>query len=195
MRCSTPVTLVDVVVETVGGDESRGIDNDGIGFTLQQGRVTASWGTSANYGIFNQSGADNLRVEDSRISATFGSALVRTGVEVGGADVTFRNVEVSGLYGIELKNFSDSFANAQLFDVYVSATEYALTVNDQEGNGCMVMIDDGRYNAGVDAVINIGSRCDLRIGGAYLANGVTGTALCAGVYDWGHTFYPNTCPP
>ena len=57
------------------------------------------------------------------------------------------------------------------------------------------MISGGRYNAGTDAVENYLDSCDVRIGGAYLANGVTGAALCAGVWDWGHTFFPNTCPP
>ncbi len=94
-----------------------------------------------------------------------------------------------------LNNWSTSFATLQLFDVYASATDVGLLLIDHLGGGCFVMIDDGRYNAGIDAVVNTSNACDVRIGGAYLANGVTGTALCAGVYDWAHTFYPNTCPP
>jgi len=189
------VSLFNVAIDAIGGSRSTGIDNDGTELMFRHGRIKAYWGTTSCVGIFVHTDANNLRVEDSRVSATAGTAPSKVGVFINGADAKLISTEVSGLVGIEQQNWSTEFATLQLFDVYSSATEVGLKVRDHNGNGCQVMVDDGRYNAGVDAVANTLDSCDVRIGGAYLANGVTGAATCAGVYDWGHTFYANTCPP
>jgi len=186
--------LFNVFIEVVGGTLAQGIDNDSQGLKFKQGRIWVGWGSDEITGIYNDTDANNLYVTDSKISVV-GSAPVEQGIYIKGADATLRNVEVNGIVAVTQDSFSASFASLQLFDVYASAAETALLVMDRFGAGCMAMIDDGRYNAGTDAVVNVADACDVRIGGAYLANGVTGAALCAGVYDWGHTFYPNTCPP
>jgi len=186
--------LFNVFIEVVGGTLARGIENEGQTLDFSQGKIWVGWGSDEITGIFNDTDANNLFVTDSKISA-IGSAPVEQGIFINGADATLRNVVVNGIVAVTQKNWSDDFASLQLFDVYASASETALLVMDRTGAGCMVMIDDGRYSAGTDAVFNESDACDVRIGGAFLANGVTGAALCAGVYDWGHTFYPNTCPP
>lgn len=186
--------LFNVFIEVAGGTLARGIENEGQTLDFNQGRIWVGWGSDEITGIYNDTDANNLFVTDSKISAT-GSAPVEQGIFINGADATLRNVVVNGIVAVTQKNWSDDFASLQLFDVYASASETALLVMDRTGAGCMVMIDDGRYSAGTDAVFNESDACDVRIGGAFLANGVTGAALCAGVYDWGHTFYPNTCPP
>jgi len=189
------VNLFDVTIDAIGGGHSTGIDNDGTELTFRHGRIKAYWGTNSCTGIYVHTDANNLRVEDSRVSATAGTASEKVGVFINGADAKLISTEVGGLVGIQLQNWSTEFATLQLFDVYSSATETGLWVRDVYDNGCQVMVDDGRYNAGTDAVFNFSDSCDVRIGGAYLASGVTGAALCAGVYDYGHTFYVNTCPP
>jgi len=187
-------SLTNVTVEAIGGTSAHGIDNDGHTFTFRQGDILASWASDDCTGIFNHTDADNLFVSDSKISATFGTAPVKRGVQINGADVKLNDVAVSGGVGVGLSNWSDFFATVQLRNVFVSASEFGVWVRDYEGNGCMVLIDGGRFDAVTDAVMNSLDTCDVRIGGANLINGVNGSALCAGVYDWAHNFYPDTCP-
>jgi hypothetical protein len=188
-------SLFDVAIEALGGEFAHGVDNGAIGLSIRQSKIEAVWGNDENIGILVQTDADNLRLEDSTINTTFGSATERYGIRNYGADMLLRNVNISGNVAIGMHNLSAAFATLQLFDVYAYASETALWVEDTFDSGCMALVDDGRYDAATDAVVNVGNSCDVRIGGAYLVNGVTGAATCAGVYDWSHTFYPNTCPP
>jgi len=187
-------TLVEVTINVGDGGTTRGVDNDGNSFTFSRGSITTWGGTSECAGIYNRTYAEPLKISDSVIGTSFCPASSKVGVDIQGADAILTNLTVGGTIGVRLDNLSYSSASIQLFDVYASASDVGLWVKDQFGHGCFVMIDDGRYNAGTDAVVNDLDSCDVRIGGAYLANGVSGTALCAGVYDWGHTFYANTCP-
>jgi hypothetical protein len=187
-------TLVEVTIEVGDGSTTRGVDNDGNSFTFLRGNITTWGGTSECAGIYNRTYAEPLRISDSVIGTSFCPASSKIGVDIQGADAILSNLTVGGTIGVRLDNLSMSFASIQLFDVYASASDVGLWAKDWFGNGCQIIIDDGRYNAGTDAVVNSADTCDVRIGGAYLAGGVNGSAQCAGVYDYSHTFYVNTCP-
>ena len=188
-------SLTNVTVDAVGGASAHGIDNEGEAFTFRQGKISATFATTDCVGIFNHTGAENLRVLDSTIAAEFGTAPNQDGVHIHGAHATLRNVEVNAITGVSIMQYSDSSAFVYLYDVYTWAAETAVWARDFEGNGCGVRIDGGRLNAGSAAVVNSLDSCDVQIGGAFLGSGVSGAATCAGVYDGSYTFFASTCPP
>ena len=184
------VTLVDVTVEVLDGSVTRGIKNEGLGFVFRGGEITLYGGTNDCSAFVNETDADSLVIADSVIWP-FCVSGTNIGVYINGASARLTDVLIrGGDVGIWLNNQSSSSKRVQMDSVRAFSGDQAVWC---QGANHSFDIDHGVFWGG-QAVYNHLDECTVRIGATKLDGGVEGAATCAGVYDGGYAFYPDTCP-
>ena len=176
-----------------GGEAAVGVYNDKSIADLVNAEVTVT-ADSDSAGV-RSIGGSLIKIADSSID-------VEGGEKTKGLDSTdsstirINNVHIEALNGTVANHgiftdTADNFLN--------QVTIVAQGNGDNTGVGCRdastVRINHSSITADDYTISATGSGSDVKVGATWLNGGPAVGCTCAGVYNGGYTFYPNTCPP
>lgn len=208
----------NVHAEATGGDENIGVLNVQAESTMRFMTVVASGGRSAvgvyndeaiadlvNVGVTATATSDSTGIRSlggTLIKVADSSIVVKGGEETQGihsassSTIRIKNVHVEALNGTVSNHgiFTDSADN-----FLNEVTIVAKGDGDNTGVGCQdastVRINHSSITADDNTISATGKGFDVKVGATWLNGGPAVGCTCAGVYNGGYTFYPNTCPP
>lgn len=190
-------TMMDVIATASNGVYNRGVYNDSSSPKMRNVTADAS-GEGDNRGVFNDNGSSP---EMTNVTATASGGDDNRGVNNAyGSHASMTNVTAKawgGSSNVGVLNYESSptIQNSVIFASGGTAN-YGIS-NGASADSYYVLVNNSQITASTNT-INSDDEFTTLVGASMLWGGNIanpGTMVCAGVYDEGYTFYPNTCPP
>ncbi|OGQ09976.1 MAG: hypothetical protein A3G39_09360 [Deltaproteobacteria bacterium RIFCSPLOWO2_12_FULL_43_16] len=182
------VTMTNVTVSATGGiNTNRGVVNQAT-VIMTNVIITATGGGFQNIGVLNS--FSTVTMTNATVNVSGSGAIEYIGVlNMGNSNVTIMNSTITATGGVS-KGVSNNASFATITNSTITAS----------GGSGIYTIDNFGGSLKIDHSVIGGSNSTIigsyvYVGNTRLDGGpVSGTVICAGVYDENYVFYPNTCP-